>query len=697
LRRGLPARRRDRLSYDQLIVNSRGVTQTVRQRRLAGPDAPLDWSAAARVVATGWLAEFRIGLADLGLADPRRGDRLGLKLGREDQTVQPAALSTWPAGSTYAGPDDFASAFLLDDNLLVNAGGRFVEDGHLAGWSFSQDGRDAGLFTAASVDGRQVIRVASPGRYCTMQQSVTLRPNRRYELSLKARGVAPLYLRARVTLTPGGASTPHDANFRPGGDPLAWQTLRVTFPTATDPRALVIIGAADGWEPGTTEVAELQLRELESAAATGPAIRPGERPTRIRRLLVDDCRLSRGFCGNPVDGTTASYGWNAAVWEYGMGGAGAGVGYEWGRNEGVHLTLGEPGGFDAMLIRGGVRAKLYGEGCAFDQPAGAPQRFEFPGGTRRSRASFAPRATDRTVSFFELADGLLADVQFFRVEPVAEAPATVPLAGSSEFGDLGEWLAKRYEADHRGLLPITGDWRFAAERGLHWLSAPWPAATGVQALRLTCRTRSGPALLPLTLTIHDPIDPKLDLLEVDLELAGTTDLLLDFPDQLIPAGGRLWLTLRSEAEAVLGAPVLSLQTAGREAVAPEALAYRKLLLRSFFTAASEARQWMTIRPNTDVSEWRRTNPWGEQVMQVFATVEHCRELAPTDPLIVQYDDWLHQNRSRRPPPPDLPRLPALSGAPEWAVIVHEAWLGARSVAAWWLDHRLVPNGELAGW
>ena len=109
------------LEFDQFIVNTLGTRQSLRRRQ--GTAAPWEpsWRAAAAKGAKEWVAEIAIPFSDLGLKTPARGEMIQVKIGREDYTADPTALSTWPAGSRYAGTEDFAAVYLEDANLLRNA------------------------------------------------------------------------------------------------------------------------------------------------------------------------------------------------------------------------------------------------------------------------------------------------------------------------------------------------------------------------------------------------------------------------------------------------------------------------------------------------------------------------------------------------------------------------------------------------
>ncbi|NUP99047.1 MAG: hypothetical protein HUU35_04230, partial [Armatimonadetes bacterium] len=633
------------LEFEQFIVNSHGITQALRQRRQreTKPWQP-QWRARAAVAGDCWTAELAIPFVALGRPAPRPGERLGLKLGREDYTRGEQVLSAWPAGSSYAGTEDYAEVFLERDNLLLNPDLRLTRDGRPADWVFSRDNADAQLVTPVDLGGRPAIKIAGPGRYLVMQQSQRLLPRRDYLLSMRVSGTAPLYFRTRCVLEPGHDSTRTDLQYRPAEQEVP---LALRFTTGHDGQTLLIIGTVDGSAVGTSYLRELTLREADHREASGQAIPlPAGRLTEIRRLLLADCRLSRGFCGSPVDGTTNSYGWNAMRWEYGMGGAGAGVGYGWGNNEGVHLTLAEESAVAAVQIRGGVRGKLYGAGAAYDHPADAPLIHEFPGGTRRSRALLAHPVRTSRLSLFGLADGHLTDVQIFAVsQPAESSDEGQAFVAASTAGNLAPWVARKFGESERALAPPGPTLLLPGSRAVHLISEPQPSEVAWDALLLQSTATQGPARLPLTLTVHDPLNPRLELVVVDLELpAEGARLRLKFPTQVVPQGTRLWLTLRAEADAQLAAPaLLRLVTRPRETHEPAALGYRTLLMRSFFTAASEARQWNTIRASTNVDDWAKTNQWGEQVLEVMRTIEQAGQIAPNDDLVRQYREWVHRN------------------------------------------------------
>src|SRR5687768_10071053 len=90
-----------------------------------------------------------------------------------------------------------------------------------------------------------------------------------------------------------------------------------------------------------------------AARAQGPAIpvQPGDEPTVVTKVRVVDCRAVRGFIGAPVDGSTKSGMWDGRMWEYPMREGGVGVQYTYLNADGLHLTLGDDVGFNAVVVR----------------------------------------------------------------------------------------------------------------------------------------------------------------------------------------------------------------------------------------------------------------------------------------------------------------------------------------------------------
>ena len=438
--------------------------------------------------------------------------------------------------------------------------------------------------------------------------------------------------------------------------------------------------------------------------ADGPVIPlAADREVTATKVPAADCRALRGFVTAPVDGRLDSYDWNMGIWEYGMRGAGAGVGYAYRKNDGLHVTLADSDGVDAVQIRRGARVKLYRDAARYDDPGKAPLVWRFEGRAQSSRALFPSRVKASHFSFFDLEDGLIADVSFLRVgaRPAALVGAravTLAASGKGDAGDLAPFLARRF-SEKDPVLRLGGaatGFRAEARQAIHLIGEALPAETSLGGIALRLDVPDAPTGCPLTAAVQDPLNPRQELIGADFSIgkAGALNLVLDFPDQVVPAGGRLWVTLTFGAPVTVARAEADLLLLPREKALPQALAFRKLVMKGLFCQLSEARQWGLIRKTTDREKFYKENHWGEGVKELSETIGQCKALGPADDTVRAYDEWVH--RSQRDFPPFEPRIDAAPGAPEWAVLARQAWLAARAVPAWWLEHRLVPTGEFGG-
>jgi len=570
-------------------------------------------------------------------------------------------------------------------NLLRNPDLSESEGGRPTAWKL--DKSDEGLFAPASEGGRRVVRFAAPGRYASMSQSLRLKPNARYRLEADVKGAAGIYLRARVVLRPGGDSVPHTADTKPSAD---YQRYEAPFPTGPKGEALIIIGNSESHGKGEVLIAGLAVVE-EPPAEPGPAIpveADAREPLGVTKLSVADCRALKGFIGTPVDGSTESWDWSGKSWEYNQRGAGAGVGYAYRGNDGLHITLAHKGGFNAILIRGGARVKFYRDCTRYDDPASGALLTTIPGRTDRSRLRFdKPIATDR-VSFFDLKEGRLADVSFFRV-----VSGHTALARSQSL-----WVEA---VDRTARLRILTTLPFDRETPLAAVGLDFVVG-GVSPRRESRNGDVPPTAaatpVPFTIGVPDPLNPPRRLLEADLVLSkpGRCKVVLDFPDQVVPKGARLTVDITGVAPGSIKDLALYLYPVAREKALLEALAYRKLLLKTCFCAISEARPWTGWYDEARMQKSLADPRWGPQLKELVMTLEQCKQLGPNDDLVRQYDEWIFRALRRKTMKPWEPKLDATPGAPEWAAVARQAWLAAREVPRWWVENRMVPTGEFGG-
>ncbi len=688
------------LDYDQFIVNAAGARQHVRARVSGAEAAPQpDWPAEGRIGQAQWTAELAIPFATLGLPVPDRGAMIQIKLGREDHTAAQVALSTWPPASRYAGPEDYGKLYFEAANVLVNPDMSGQRDDRTESWSFGET--DGGLFSSVEDEGQRVIRFDTPGRYSTAQQNLRLRPDSIYRLNARVKGTAGIYLRARTSRRKGDESTPYTVYPARGDE---YRAVELRFPTGETGDALIIIGNTEDQGKGTVFVSDLRVAQDVAYEADGPAIvlPVGERVT-VKKVPVADCRALRGFIVAPVDGRLETFNWDMAPWEYNMRGAGAGVGYRYRNNDGLHITLADDEGVDAVVIRRGARVKLYRDAEAHDDPGDAPPIWEFKGRARTSRALFSDRVRSNRFSFFDLEDGYLADVSFFRIgdwQPWGPTTSNLSLGGQTGAGDLADFIADRFDEEDRAVYALAqGENKpvhVAAKRTIHLLSDPLPAGTALAAIGLRLSVPDAPSGCPLTVAVQDPLNPRQELMGVDFSIdrGGELQPILDFPAQVFPQPHRLWLSLTFGAPVTLEKAQVTLFGMPRQDALPEALAFRKLIMKGLFCILSEARPWNGFNRNTDLERFYRENHRGPGVKELAETIAQCKALGPDDDTVRCYDEWFW--RRVRDLPPFEPRIDDIPGAPEWAVVARQAWLTAREVPKWWLDNRVVPTGEFGG-
>ncbi|MFQ6096227.1 MAG: sugar-binding protein [Armatimonadota bacterium] len=689
------------LEFDQFIVNAAGARQSVRVRP-GGASGGLagGWRASARIGKTLWTAEIAIPFAALGTASPKRADMMQVKFGREDYATARQTLSTWPPGTQYGPAGEFGRLYFESANVLINPDMSRQKDGRIEGWGFGDNDRP--LFSSVRDEGRSAIRFDAPGRYSVAQQHLRLPPDSVYRLDARVKGSASVYLRARTSRRKGEPTQAYSVNSSPGDE---YRDLQVRFPTGQTGDTLIIIGNTEGLGKGEVFIADLRVSRDVSYDADGPAIpvAPGK-PLTVEKLLVTDCRALRGFVVAPVDGRLDSYNWNMDVWEYGMRGAGAGVGYRYRNNDGLHVTLADDQGVDAVIIRRGARVKLYADAQRYDDPGGARLVWEFKGRAKTSRALFPNRVKSRRFSFFDLEDGYIADVSFLRLTdeppPADQRDTTLAAGPQTQPAELEQFLTDRFRDEDRACYRLRPGAPAAIavrpKQTIHLLSEPFQQEAAVRAVALQLDVPDAPTGCPLTIAVQDPLNPRQELMSVDFSIEAGGDLrpVLDFPDQIVAPGNRLWLSITLGAPATIRQASVEPLRVARERAVPEALAFRKLIMKGLFCALSEARQWTALRKNTDLEKFYRENHWGPGVKDLAQTIAQCKWLGPTDDTVRCYDEWFW--RTARDLPKFEPKIDRVPGAPEWAVLARQAWLTARAVPKWWLDNRVVPTGEFGG-
>ncbi len=691
----------NRADFDQFIVNAAGSRQRVRGR-VGSHDTPEpDFPAAARVGDDYWSVELFVAWEEIGLSEaPEPGAMAQIKFGREDPVGRETTLSHWPARAPYGAAEGYGRAYFVTSNLLPNADFGDWEDGKPAGWGLHE--LVEGNVRAVEDRGRQALRWETPGSYSTLQRSIRLEPNALYRLEGWTRGDAAVYLRARTRKTADQESS--DAYSVNTGSSEDYEYHSVTFPTGEEGGALIILGNTEGLGAGTVYLSGLAIKREAGMEVSGPAIAvtPGE-TLRITDIDVAECRSLRGFVGGPVDGRIDSFAWNGSTWEYGAPHAGAGVYYDFADGDGLNVRLGDAGGVDAVQIRGGAKVQLYRDPTSYFQPGDGELVWDWHANAESSRAVFGERVMSDRFSFFNLKDGFISDLYFFRLGEEDVLPEATLLSAQAGI-DLPEALAEAATqfgpepgATHE-LAQTEMAVRIERSKGewVHFVTEPMQEDTGLAAVGLRLDMPDAPTGLPLEIAVMDPFSAEHRVMNVEMtvEGPGVSHVVLDHLDQVVPEGGRVWVAIKTGGAVTLNTPQVELYEAPVAEVLAEAVEYRMWLVRTMFAALSEPRPWMSLRSrDVDLEEWAKDAYAGEKVVKLLEEVAFAKELAPDHPILRQYDEWLWQRAGLEPIEPRIEEAP---GAPEWAVVLRQAWVEARDVPRWWLENRLVPTGEMGG-
>ena len=704
----------NKMDLDQFLVNSIGTQGEQRQRSGAHQDWKPAWTVKTAKGADAWFVEMKIPASDLNLDAFRPGMLLGLRIGREDYASTPTDYATWPAGGPYSGFEGLGNAFIESSNCIANPALEALKP-----WNI--EANDAKNFEAVQDGADKVIRIHAPNRYCAMSQDLKLQPNAQYRLSAEIKASGPMYVRVRAPQTDKKIDEKIDLSAEKND---AYTPYFKRFTTGPDGKAMVIVGVTETSGTGDFSVRNLRVERDNGQSDTGQAIPvKADEPITVTKLIVTDCRALKGFIGAPVDGSVKSGQWDGAYWEYNQPGCGAGVGYDYHNNDGLHITFADKEGFNFAVVRGGVKAQLYRDCPKYDSPDGGALVYEFPGNTQNSRAWIPETVKTDKVSFFNVSDGLIADCSFFRVksEPPKETFATVMYCPrGKEFtpdGIIKDRLEERFGVDQRRTAPLffqgvneegakkLASFDMPAGKAIHLISNPFEKETSIASLRIHADVSGDAALtkIPFTIRIQDPLNPRLELHGADYELdkPGAVKIVCDFPDQIVPKGAQIWVTLRFERAVKLEGPMFALDTIPREQAFPQALEHRKFLLHNFYSVMSEARPWNSFSRQEDIDKLMAGNspnkPW---VKEILETLDQCRAIDKdgTDNTVRQYYEWIYHTILRKTGKlPDFPtKFDHIDGVPEWAALVHQAWMQVREVPKWWIDHRMVENGELGG-
>src|SRR5205823_2944738 len=93
--------------------------------------------------------------------------------------------------------------------------------------------------------------------------------------------------------------------------------------------------------------------------------------------------------------------------------------------------------------------------------------------------------------------------------------------------------------------PDGGAVPLPARTFVHVTVGPLSFDEGLTALELDLKLDGIPSHCPLTVRVQDPLNGRQELMAADVSVsgAGHVHLILDFPNQVLPAGAVLWLSI----------------------------------------------------------------------------------------------------------------------------------------------------------
>ena len=523
-----------------------------------------------------------------------------------------------------------------------------------------------------------------------------------------------------------------------------WQKVRakITIPANEELRRLELSGGSAG--PAVIFIDNVRLRKLDETVEKDEQLErdPLETaikleacmPIWVRKILPTDCRLVRGFTHAPVDGRVDTRYSTGAVSEWkGIYGEPTLNYRAFNGNNGLHIKLAEDS-FDALQIRGGWRGRLYADVDGLIQPGPETQIVcEIRPLSDAFRRLFKEPVQARRLSFFytdwEQANHgkPLADATFLQVKPGEEFPGSVNRVRFN----LGR-PAEPDEAIQQSLQarfnPADRAYRLGEETGekvslqkdefLHLVTPPQDTSQGIGAVSLQLEISQIEPDSLLTVRVQDVLDPRRESMGVDFQVPGpgAYSIVMDMPDQVflppeesqrdaprlespIAPPPVLWMSIAAETPMTLGSAVVTLHQIPRAQALAEAGAWRTFLLKGLFSTMSEPRPWMHLDNQSPVREQIDTKKSIERyrvsLLELLENAEAARLLLPNADIVRQYYEWLYQavDRDKPHPPPTLDPVP---GAPRWAVLVRQGWRELNHIAQWWIENRLVPDGELGG-
>ncbi len=146
-----------------------------------------------------------------------------------------------------------------------------------------------------------------------------------------------------------------------------------------------------------------------------------------------------------------------------------------------------------------------------------------------------------------------------------DTPEELTAALERHFDDTTPMVVEMSPESTPGVIAVK------PKRALHLVSAPLDVEMPLTAIALEARVESQGSISPFTVVVHDPINPLVELMRTDFVLLDSERMqcVLDFPDQIFPAGARLWISLSFLGGATLRDVAVTLYRVPRERAVPE--------------------------------------------------------------------------------------------------------------------------------
>jgi hypothetical protein len=364
------------------------------------------------------------------------------------------------------------------------------------------------------------------------------------------------------------------------------------------------------------------------------------------------------------------------------------------------------------------------------------QRVLFENAASPGAGLYSPLKTLQTLSSVEIqrSSGIVRELSFFLIQNLPTVPESGPDSGKALGNRITYRLLPRTQAAdlpgvsrsqvstlynldlkiaRRYLLPDRRSWvgipseiykatetRLEPSPGPHYAQVilpPFLQHTALDALklRLNLENRRLGEEAVVNVSIRDPVLHWRDLLSVDLRVpaSGVSEVVLDFPDIVIPAGTPIWLTFASDQNDfadnfLTGAAVeMWLSETGTgprvERSRREYLTQRLNLIQDDFQVLSRDRFWMA----PDQGKLRRQF---RMVDELYTLIDDLLRTDPKEPTALAYRGWIKWKE----PPPDYkqPENPS-PDVPLWAFQQQSLVTQFRHIVDWWIKNRQISTGE----